>query len=94
MKVYRVIMPYFDCDHDHGYYESPLFLRREDAEAFRQALIDIANQDPYDKRVWSSDDGSWEGLGPKDAYIEESEVIEVWDGTVKPAGEYLRITWT
>ncbi len=94
MKVYRIVMPYFDGDHKHGYYESPCFLRKEDAEAFRQALTAFDEQDMYDKRTWRSDDGSWEGMGPKDADIREEEVIEKWDGTIEPSEKYLHITWT
>jgi hypothetical protein len=94
MKVYRVRMPYFDGDHDHGYYESPFFLKKEDAEAFKQALIEVYKQDPYDERVWDSDDGSWEGMGPEDAYIDEIEIVENWDGVLQSAKKYLHITWT
>lgn len=90
MKIYRVTMSYFDGDHDHGRYESPLFLRREDAEAFRQALVSVPEGDP---RRWWTDDG-WYGAGPERACVEEIEVCENWDGVLKPAEEYLCITWT
>ncbi|GIW89975.1 MAG: hypothetical protein KatS3mg109_0407 [Pirellulaceae bacterium] len=49
MKVYQVKMPFFR-------YESPLFLRREDAEAFRQALL-------ADKQWWIARGLPPSGLG-------------------------------
>jgi len=87
-KVYRVVMPYFDGDHSHGFYESPLFARREDAERFLQALIALPTGD---KRRWWTDAGSF-GAGPEEAaWIEELEVVEHWDGNLKPAKDYVRI---
>jgi len=90
-KVYRVVMPYFDGDHSHGFYESPLFARREDAERFLQALIALPARD---KRRWWTDDGSF-GAGTEDAArIEELEIVEHWDGNLRPAEDYMRITWS
>ena len=91
MKVYRVIMSYFDGDHDHGRYESPIFLKREDAERFRQALIDLPEND---ERKWWTDPGYGPIKGPEEAYIEEIEVLESWDGEIKAIEAYLTVTWT
>jgi hypothetical protein len=91
VKIYQVRMSYFDGDHDHGYYESPLFARKEDAEAFKQALVNAPEDDP---RRWWSDMGWSGGAGPEEAYIVEIEVCENWDGILESAEEYLHITWT
>ncbi|MGB9663004.1 MAG: hypothetical protein ACPL5F_13485 [Moorellaceae bacterium] len=93
MKVYQVKMNYFDGDHDHGYYQSPLFLKREDAEAFKQKLIELAKTNEDDNRIWWSQWG-WDTVGPEEAYITEIEVIDNWDGVIKPADDYLHITYT
>lgn len=90
MKIYQVRMSYFDGDHDHGYYESPLFAKREDAEAFRQALINVPEDD--ERRWWS--DEVWKSVGAEESYIVEHEVIENWDGVLLSADKYLHITWT
>jgi len=88
-KVYQVKMPYYDDDHDHGYYASPLFATKKDAENFLNALKALPDSDG---RKWHTHLGM-EVFGPEHAYIDEMEVVK-WDGTIKGREEYLVITYT
>lgn len=89
MKVYRVTMAHFDGDHDHGYYESPLFATRELADAFKAAIVS-----GDEGQQWWSDEGM-ENVGPESASVEEVEVVEAWDASkLKPARNYLTTTYT
>lgn len=89
-KVYQVVMSYYDGDHDHGRYESPLFTTKEAAQRFRDSLLSVSEDDP---RYWWTDVG-WKDGGPEASVIREMTVCEDWDGGLLPADEYLRITWT
>jgi len=88
MKVYRVVKPFFDGDHEHGAYESPFFARRQDAEQFRDAVTPGAI---YDPRHWVTDGGLDSDNPP---VVEAIEVVEAWDGILHGAKVYLRITYT
>lgn len=87
MKVYRVVMSFYDDDHDHGFYSSPLFETREAAEEFLRALRDVPEGD---FRQWWTASGL--GYGPEIAAIEEEEVFSNWDGVLAIAESYLKIT--
>ena len=93
-KAYCVKAHYFDGDHDHGFYESPLFAKREDAEQFLVALQVVAEAAPgaidCDKQWWWED--AWDR--PNRGYIIEHEISDSWDGELKSADEYLYITHT
>lgn len=88
MKVYQVVKSYFDGDHDHGMYRSPLFLNREDAEDFL-AQVDATNDRVPDETGWFSSSG-WEQYPP---YINELEIVET-KITAKDSDSYLTITYT
>ena len=88
MKVYRVVRPFYDGDHEHGAYESPLFARRQDAERFKAAVTPGAH---YDPRHWVTDDGLNSDSPP---VVEELEVVKAWNGIVLEAQLYLWITYT
>jgi len=90
MKVYQLRMGYFDGDHDHGIWESPLFARREDAESFQAELIAM---DKREERSWWSDAGMITE-GPEGAYIVEIEVIENFNGHIPAMDSMLRIFYT
>jgi hypothetical protein len=79
MKVYQVTMPYFDGDHDHGVYESPLFLNREDAENF---LSQVDGE-------WLTEDFE---MGTKPSIVEH-EILEAPIKVDKPF-KYLIVTFT
>lgn len=87
MKVYQVVKSYFDGDHDHGMYRSPLFLNREDAENFL-AQVDATNEQVSDETGWFSD--GWNQYPP---YITELEVVET-KLTATNSDNYLTITYT
>lgn len=88
MKIYQVCKSYYDGDHDHGQYQSPLFLRREDAEKFASMVFgpDVL----YDKRWWS-DNGMREDTPP---YIHEITITEQAPVEVELSKTYLCITYT
>jgi hypothetical protein len=84
MKLYQVVMSYFDGDHDHGSYRSPLFAHREHAEQFMKYVTAEDTPDCY----------RWESY-----YEHETpfiETIEVFDAPVevKEYREYLEISYT
>ena len=87
MKVYRVTKDYFDGDHDHGIYQSPLFAKKEDAEAFAALVGENADEN---KQWWTETDRT----ECSDPYIEELEVLDGFDGNVDNARRYLTITFT
>jgi hypothetical protein len=87
-KVYCVTMSYHDGDHEHGTYRSPLFLSKEDAEAFRAAMIEGGSGIEW----WS--DGGWNNINGDQSVIEEIEVFDRFDGQIKERTEYLEISWT
>jgi hypothetical protein len=87
VKIYKVTMPYFDGDHEHGHYESPPFATRELAEEFRDKLRNTTG----DKRWWS--DAGMRDLGPDDAHISEVLVMEECP-EVQDAKEYRIVSWT
>jgi len=88
MKLYRVVKAFYDGDHEHGQYESPVFVRREDAEQFAAAVTPGA---VYDPRHWITDDGLDSDSPP---VVEAIEVVARWSGTVFGRRRYLRITYT
>lgn len=96
MKVYQVVKSYYDGDHEHGSYRSPLFAKLEDAEAFREA-VDPSGETWEDEarhdwgQRWWSDSGLGRQTEPR---IVEMEVVESWDGEVPSAREARSITWT
>jgi len=94
MKVYQVVMSYFDGDHDHGRYQSPLFARKADAERFLRAVCEAYENDQ--EGGWWTDRGySAAEDGPAaNACINEIEVLDEWDGELKGADHYLSITYT
>jgi len=49
---YQVTKSYFDGDHDHGSYESPVFATRELAEAFRDK---VWGDEVIDENIWWTD---------------------------------------
>ena len=85
MKVYQVTMGYYDGDHEHGQYRSPLFARREDAEAFAAAVKPTPENRPEE---WWTD-----SFVPVEPFVSEHEVH---DGPVTPREKsaYLCITYT
>jgi hypothetical protein len=89
MKVYQVVMFFRsdDDDPDRGLYQSPLFVRREDAEAF---LAAVSGPGPKQWRTWSPYWGA-EATAAQAAGIVEHDVITEWDGTVLVGDEYLTI---
>ena len=87
MKVYQVTKSYFDGDHDHGVYRSPLFLNREDAEDFL-AQVDPTNESLPDDLCWFSD-----GWGQYPPAIIEMDVHDEKVAASK-ADNYLTITYT
>lgn len=90
MKVYRVVMNYFDGDHDHGRYESPLFSNADAANAFLRKLCAIPSDD---YRYWWTDAYPWDQGPEHRAHIEEYEVL---DEAPEPgrAEEYRTITYS
>ena len=90
MKVYQVTKSYFDGDHDHGSYRSPLFLNRDDAEDFKKQVTPDKGDDTTERKHWYSDD-DWSGyVNPQ---IVEMEVIE-HKVKAKDCKEYRKITYT
>jgi len=89
MKAYQVRMPYYDDDHDHGIYESPLFLTRKDAEKFLTALRNLPE---LDSRRWFTCAGG-DVYGPEKAFIREMEIVH-WNGELKASNAYLLITYS
>ena len=94
-KAYCVRACYSNDD-EFGFYESPLFAKREDAERFLAALQAVAGSDPMvgdnDAKQWW-----WEGdfcPGPNRGYLVKREILDSWDGELKRAKEYLHITYT
>jgi hypothetical protein len=69
MKVFQVTLPYFDGDHDHGVWQSPLFSKREDAECFKNAVTG-----DWGTFSWSDDPEEQEPT------INEIEVVDSWNG--------------
>ena len=93
MKVYQVVMPYYDGDHEHGYYMSPLFKTKDDAESFLKALSEMNSND---KRKWETCSLDFDLAKIEDkAYIEELEIHEFSDDfEIKEAEHYLHISYT
>ena len=92
MKVYRVTASYYSGDHEAGYYQSPMYAKREDAEGFKAALLE--KRDGWDIN-WSV--GHSFSTPEQDAdyiRVEEMEVLEAFDGEIKKAREYLHVTYT
>lgn len=89
MKVYQVTKSYFDGDHDHGKYESPLFVSRIQAEDFKRLVWDDLPDEHENK--WESDCGMLEDYPPSiiELEISEQDVTEVANSE-----EYLHITYT
>ena len=88
MKVYQVTMNYFDGDHDHGCYCSPLFATRELAEAFMEAVKSACGS--YGYEWWTCDD--YEDL--EFLSIQELEVLDNWSRSqLKVSKKYLELTW-
>lgn len=92
MKVFVVVGMYY-AGHEHGYYQSPFFARREDAEAFLAALGREASSTGNGRKAWWSPIGVALD-GEREADIEEIDVLPQWDGELKDSDEYLHITWT
>lgn len=90
MKVYQVCKGYFDGDHDHGSYKSPIFATRELAEQF---LAQVWGKDlPECKEWWSEfDDDQGDGAAPS---ICEMDVLEEPVTDVLNAHNYQNITFT
>jgi len=88
--VHQVVLQYFDGDHDHGTWESPLFFRREDAEAFKAALCALPEDDA---RCWRTCVGM-SGIGAEDAWIVSRAVESVWDGNIPSRNACLHVTYT
>lgn len=86
MKVYQVVMDYFDGDHEHGSYRSPLFVTRELAEQFKQAVY--INSDS-DKEWWTD---SWHER--EEPYIITLEILDELPEVLKDARDYRHITYT
>ena len=90
MKVYQVTMSYFDGDRDHGEWRSPLFTRREDADAFLAALRALPR---VDRCRWWTD--YWDGEDSmQSARVAELKIVEQWDGSLPPCEKCLFITYT
>ena len=94
MKVYQVTKRFWDDNHEHGYYQSPVFATRELAEAFVKAIKEHPNQTLY--WWWDFRDEDWAGNPAlNDPEIEEWEIHESFDPSeLKEAGAYLNITYT
>ena len=93
MKIYRCTKDYFDGDHDHGQYESPLFSTRELAEQFKQAICEQRKDNP-DNMVWLTDCEYFDLLSGEDIYISEIEIQEVFDLSMVDRKKNLSITYT
>lgn len=89
MKVYQVVMSYFDGDHEHGSYRSPQFASRELAQAFFDALVEFPDDDT---RAWWTDDWS-DGSAKACAVIVETEVLDSLP-EIKDAEHYRSVTFT
>jgi hypothetical protein len=87
MKIYYVWMSHYDGDHESGYYQSPLFARREDAEAFLAKVIDRERTD--EDKQWY-----WDPWYCGEPIICEAEVIDTWDGTLHTSDTYYTSTFT
>jgi hypothetical protein len=87
MKIYYVWMSHYDGDHDSGYYQSPFFAKREDAEAFLAKVTDRVRTEADKQWYWNS----WYNDEP---IICEAEVIDTWDGTLHTSDHYYTCTYT
>jgi len=87
MKVYQVVKSYFDGDHDHGEYKSPLFSNRKAAEQFQEKISTEAEDG---KRWWSE-----EGLITNyDSFVIELDILDECPDQIEDAEVYLSLTWT
>jgi len=86
MKVYQVTLPYFDGDHDHGMYNSPLFMNIQDAENF---LDQVRADKTLGPKSWDTDNVS----GEKIPTIITMEVQE-WPIEATSWANYLDIHFT
>lgn len=86
--MFQVTKDYFDGDHDHGSYQSPYFETLDEAEAFKKAVWDDAD----DQHKWYSyyDDYSNEFAEPVISEVK----AEKFNGEIKTASSYLEITYT
>jgi len=94
MKVYQVTKSYFDGDHDHGYYRSPLFATREEAEKFLNMVMatkDKAYPDPDVKKWWWTD--GWP-CDDEVLVISGIKVLTECPKEIDNADDYLIITYT
>lgn len=84
MKIYYVYKSYYDGDHDHGYWQSPFFLKRENAKSFFEKVKD---------KWWSETDGFYD----KELCYPSINEVEVMEGSVDPGPEedtWLNIIYT
>lgn len=87
--MFQVTKDYFDGDHDHGSYQSPYFETLEEAEAFKRAVWDDAD----DQHKWYSneDDLGEEFAEPVISEVKRSKFVAE---EVRSARSYLEITYT
>jgi len=84
MTVFQVTLPYFDGDHDHGVWQSPLLSKREDAERFKKAVTGV-----WGTFSWSEDQEEQEPI------ISELIVNEsLSDDLIKDSPNMLTIHYT
>ena len=91
MKVYIVLMNYGNCDGDYGRWQSPVFLHRDDAVAFLEAIK--AEPETSDRRWKSTDSYQDDRLGPEGAVIFEMEALESFEGFVPNRNDMLFISF-
>lgn len=91
MKVYQVSMSYYDGDHDHGTWDSPMFVTRELAEQYKLAIMALDEND--DRKWWNNDSYTNEQLSWS-MYVNEFDVHESFDGVIPEYHAMLHKTWT
>lgn len=90
MKLFYCYKGFYDGDHEHGHYMSPMFTNREAAEDYKNFLINQRTKEKKD--AWWSDSGWWsedEWNRGEDIRIYELETQDSFDenkleGTLSP----------
>ena len=91
MKVYQVYKPFFDGDHEHGSYRSPLFATRELAEEFKRKVWDELKE--WDNSRWETDCFGNEDYPPSIIELEVEASLPP-EEKIKNANNWLTITYT